>query len=85
MNEFRGSSIVRSNNFTKGNYQIGDKLEVLDFCTCNSKYVPVEIISILNKGNYNMYICKNLISGCKISFTDKELNESIRKIKVVRG
>ena len=41
MSEFRGSSIVRDNNFTKGSYQIGDELEIYDFCTCNSRYVRV--------------------------------------------
>lgn len=85
MSEFRGSSIVRSNNFKKGNYKIGDKLEVYDFCTCNSRYVPVKIISISDKGSYNMYTCENLISGCRVSFTDKELNESLRQLKIVRG
>ena len=32
-----------------------------------------------------MYTCENLISGCRVSFTDKELNESLRQLKIVRG
>lgn len=85
MSEFRGSSIVRDNNFTKGSYQIGDELEIYDFCTCNSRYVRVKIIDIVDKGQYNMYICKNLVSGCRVSFTDRELNENLRKLRIVRG
>lgn len=83
--EHKNNPALKGNNFIKRNYKIGDKLEMYDFCTCNSRYVPVKIINIVDKGKYNMYLCKNLISGCKISFTDKELNEKVRKLKIVRG
>lgn len=65
MSEFRGSSIVRSNNFKRANFEIGD-------IVCG-KY---KIISIQNKGLYDMYICQNKISKCKTSFTDMDVDEN---------
>ena len=83
--EYKNNPALKGNNFTKGEYKINDELEIYDFCTCNSRYVRVKIIDIVDKGQYNMYICKNLVSGCRVSFTDRELNENLRKLRIVRG
>lgn len=59
-------------------YNIGDTLEVFDFCQGQNRYVKVKIIDIINKVKYNMYLCKNLKSGCKITFTDLDEDKKVR-------
>lgn len=76
---------IKGNGFVKSNYKVGDKIQLLERYYSNARYVPVQIIDIIDKGTYNMYLCKNLKSGCKTTFTDKELNDKIRNISLVRG
>lgn len=55
----------KSRELLKSEFEIGD-------IVCG-KY---KIISIKDKGLYNMYICLNNISKCKTSFTDMDVNEN---------
>lgn len=66
-------------------YKIGDIVEILEMCRANSRYIKAKIIEIYPKKGFNLYLCKNLQSNCKITFTDKDANEKIRKSKIVRG
>lgn len=59
--------------------KIGDKLKVLEKHYQHNRYVIYEIIDIIDKGLYNMYLCRNLTSGCKSVFTDKDFYEWNRK------
>ena len=74
---------LKQNDFKITNLKIGDKIDVLEMLQYNSRYVKVEIIDIIKKKGYNLYLCKNIKSGCKITFTDKEINEA-RKHKIVK-
>lgn len=55
----------KSKGLLKAEFKIGDFV--------NRKY---KIISIKDKGLYNMYICLNNISKCKTSFTDMDVDEN---------
>ena len=74
---------LKQNDFKIINLKIGDKIDVLEMLQYNTRYVKVEIIDIIKKKGYNLYLCKNIKSGCKITFTDKEINEA-RKHKIVK-
>lgn len=74
---------IKENNFKIFNLKIGDKIEILEMVHFNSRYVKAEIIDIIKKRGYNLYLCKNIRTGCKITFTDKELNEA-RMYKIVK-
>lgn len=74
---------IKENDFKIINLKIGDKIDVLEMLQYNTRYVKVEIIDIIKKKGYNLYLCKNIKSGCKITFTDKEINEA-RKHKIVK-
>lgn len=63
--------------------KIGDKVKILEIAESRKRYVVCEIIQIIKKKGYNLYLCKNIKSGCKITFTDKEINEA-RKHKIVK-
>lgn len=58
-------------NCKKGKGLIKRKFKIGDI-VCG-KY---KIISIQNKGLYDMYICQNKISKCKTSFTDMDVDEN---------
>ena len=53
--------------------KIGDRVKILERHYQDKRYALYEIIDIYNKGMYDMYLCKNLKSGCKTTFTDKDL------------
>ncbi|MEG0872965.1 MAG: hypothetical protein RSD14_04960 [Clostridia bacterium] len=72
----------------KFKFKVGDILSLLERNYSSNVYVKVEILEILDKNSYNMYLCRNLKSNCKITFTDKELLkykvEYIKKGKYIK-
>ena len=61
--------LKKNNNFL----HIGYKLQILEFVYGQKYIANVEIIEIQDKGLYNMYVCKNIKTGCKITFTDMDI------------
>lgn len=57
---------------------IGSKLKILELIQGNKYKINAEIIEMQDKGLYNMYLCKNLKTGCKISFTDMDIGRALR-------
>ena len=69
MGEFyRKERVSIKNNFTKGKYKIGQIIKT------NEKLIHnlYEIIEIIDKKYYNMYVAKNLKYGWKYDFTDMD-------------
>ena len=56
----------------KTKYKVGQEIEVLEMYRANSRYITVKIIEIKNKKLYNLYLCENVKTGVKITFTDKK-------------
>lgn len=54
--------------------KIGDIVNILDTTTPNKKYLKCEIIQILDKKYYNMYLCENIKTKQKVTFTDMDMN-----------
>lgn len=54
--------------------EIGDIVNILDVSAPNRKYIKGKIIEIYKKNYYNMYLCKNVKTGQKITFTDMDMN-----------
>lgn len=70
--EYKNNPALKGNNFTKGNYKIGDRVKILEYVYQNKEYINYKIIDILDKGSYNMYLCESK-KGFKTTFTDKDL------------
>lgn len=65
--------------------EVGDIVKILDEHYQNKRYNKYIIIQILNKKLYNMYLCKNIKTGYKITFTDMDLNFKVHnKFKIYR-
>ena len=37
------------------------------------RYIKAKIVKVYAKEHYNMYLCKNVISGCRVTTTDIDI------------
>lgn len=57
---------------------VGDELQILQWSYEGKYHANFVIIEILDKGLYNMYLCKNTKTGCRTTFTDMDIGRSQR-------
>lgn len=60
------------------NLNIGDELQILQWSYEGKYHATFVIIEILDKGLYNMYLCKNTKTGCRTTFTDMDIGSKQR-------
>ena len=58
--------------------KLGDEIRILERTPQYKYYSTYKIVQILDKKGYNMYLCENLKTKCKTTFTDKDLASAER-------
>ena len=87
---YKISPILKENKYKKGQFKYGDKVRILETYGQNKRYVRYIISNVIDKGLYNMYVCINPNTKCKITFTDKDSSQkehcsSCSKKYILRG
>lgn len=85
MENIRGSAISKLNRYRKSNYRKDEKIRILEHSYQNIRYVKYKIIDVIDKGLYNMYVCKNK-NEIRTTFTDKDILQRYDNKKyILRG
>lgn len=66
---------VQENEYTKGKYKIGQTIRSEERLV-NNLY---KIVQVIDKGNYNMYVAKNIKFDWTITLTDKDDYEIVEE------
>jgi len=56
--------------------KVGDIVKILENSTGGRRrYVFAKVIQVIPKKKNNMYLCQNVVSGCRITVTDFDLKD----------
>lgn len=58
--------------------KLGDEIRILERTPQYKYYSTYKIIKIYDKKLFNMYLCENIKTKCKTTFTDKDLKSAER-------